>query len=1116
MTAPVRSREVRLGIVMYGGVSLAVYENGVANELYRAVKGKGFYELIKQLIHSDIVVDIISGTSAGGINGIFLAYALANGRDFSTCANLWREQGDILKLLRKTSDETANSVLDSEGYYQSKLEGAFREMDANPDGDPEDSEIDLFVTGTHFKGRVYTTFDDKGDPIDVKDHRCVFLLSYRNGRKNPFAIENIPQLAKLARVTSGFPVAFAPALITAKPALNSRTRDVDAPLRLWGNLPDDENAYFLDGGVLDNKPFSYTIDAIFGRMADRKVDRMLFYVEPDPERFSETNEPDRPAGPPPNVADSAIGALIGIPGYESISGDLKSIAEHNDRVSRYVEMRESIADDPATAAIQIPDFLDDPVVPDDFIRLSTNGADQGRISIYRAARLMSLRDRAIQGILSRGKWLQPLRGDERHAAKILVDSFKDWPGDLTDLASAHTAEDTLRDFDIYYRLRRAFDVVYAIYNSLFGNDPYRDAASPQEYPRVWRLLNHHIQLYEILCWAMESAVDNARINISDLAKLPAGELQNAIEKWSKVQAILHALLAEVLPPTAATDMDESQFSAVRRDFHDRLHRWLLDHRDTSEFAPPAQSSNLLLALERQERAILRLITTRNDPVRLQYCRFVLLDSYLFPAAHLGDINSRDVIKTVRISPIDGHYGFKKGQIDGKVCGRSLGHFGGFLKSSWRANDILAGRLDAIAQLIECLVTPERMAQVNNQELALNFDSLLSHAFVKNKEPDLTTSDINALNANAAAALKDPRGDRAKPFKDFVERLVIACQREMLEEEVPKVIEVSIEQQREWNHYQRIGSRNVPFLPDSKTWKLGDKPVDESVLNYAAEKLLEDPQNSAPANGDVRTWSDWYNSPGYTVANETVVDGIPKSVLLEVTTTTALVLRNCLAVAVGPKWAARVTQNPVFRLAVDYPVRAANAFARFQRTGDEFSRGALVAFGSIALLLLLIGGYFHDPLLYTSSSGIQAKNVIIFVVAPLFTLLTLAFLTSLIWVLDYLVFLAALAVAFLLLLHGFSASFASFPRLRWTIDLFWNERRAVYVGGMAAVLLTAPAAMLWRRVDVLLIQARNVLTSVKRLAVRLDWTMNPKKRRAVSSLKRNASLEGALHDKLQPK
>lgn len=234
MTAPIRSREVRLGIVMYGGVSLAVYENGVANELYRAVKGKGFYRLIKDLIDSDIVVDIISGTSAGGINGIFLAYALANGKDFSTCADLWRQQGDILHLMRKASDETANSVLDSEGYYQSKLEAAFDAIQDSPQEVPQDSELDLFVTGTHYKGRIFATYDDKGDPIDVKDHRCVFVLAFRTGRKNPFTFENIPQLAKLARLTSCFPVAFAPVHLTPEPT-DPRLPNPDQGSREWGN-----------------------------------------------------------------------------------------------------------------------------------------------------------------------------------------------------------------------------------------------------------------------------------------------------------------------------------------------------------------------------------------------------------------------------------------------------------------------------------------------------------------------------------------------------------------------------------------------------------------------------------------------------------------------------------------------------------------------------------------------------------------------------------------------------------------------------------------------------------------------------------------------------------------
>jgi predicted acylesterase/phospholipase RssA len=67
-----KSREVRMGLVMYGGISLAIYINGVSTEFFRAVRGNGVYKLIKCLTDSEIIVDIISGTSAGGINGIFI------------------------------------------------------------------------------------------------------------------------------------------------------------------------------------------------------------------------------------------------------------------------------------------------------------------------------------------------------------------------------------------------------------------------------------------------------------------------------------------------------------------------------------------------------------------------------------------------------------------------------------------------------------------------------------------------------------------------------------------------------------------------------------------------------------------------------------------------------------------------------------------------------------------------------------------------------------------------------------------------------------------------------------------------------------------------------------
>ena len=249
-----KSREVRAGLVLYGGVSLAVYIHGVTYEFFRAVRGRGFYRLLKALTDSDIVVDVISGTSAGGINGIMLAYALCNDRDFRSVADLWREDGDIRKLLRDPNARRPTSLLDSEGYYQARLQRAFERM---PDYKPEPgedasvwSEMDVFITGTDIHGTWSTQFDDAGHPIDIKDHRAVFHLKHRAGRKCPFVRGPLTHeaLAKLSRVTSCFPGAFAPVHVRNVPA---DANSADGLLQLWGALR--REAFFLDGMTLDYK-----------------------------------------------------------------------------------------------------------------------------------------------------------------------------------------------------------------------------------------------------------------------------------------------------------------------------------------------------------------------------------------------------------------------------------------------------------------------------------------------------------------------------------------------------------------------------------------------------------------------------------------------------------------------------------------------------------------------------------------------------------------------------------------------------------------------------------------------------------------------------------------------
>src|SRR5512146_3084455 len=118
---PIVEKEIRFAVVMYGGVSLAIYINGVAQELYKMVRAtarkrnedgslgdyfiekpestEAVYRALGEPLRTRFVVDILSGTSAGGINAIFLAKALANDQPMAQLEKMWVEQGDIELLI---------------------------------------------------------------------------------------------------------------------------------------------------------------------------------------------------------------------------------------------------------------------------------------------------------------------------------------------------------------------------------------------------------------------------------------------------------------------------------------------------------------------------------------------------------------------------------------------------------------------------------------------------------------------------------------------------------------------------------------------------------------------------------------------------------------------------------------------------------------------------------------------------------------------------------------------------------------------------------------------------------------------------------------------------------
>lgn len=87
---------------MTGGVSLAIWMGGLTCEINRLVQAglrqheaKDGYLALKELLDTDVTVDVICGTSAGGINGAALALAVARNADLSFLRNMWLNDASL-------------------------------------------------------------------------------------------------------------------------------------------------------------------------------------------------------------------------------------------------------------------------------------------------------------------------------------------------------------------------------------------------------------------------------------------------------------------------------------------------------------------------------------------------------------------------------------------------------------------------------------------------------------------------------------------------------------------------------------------------------------------------------------------------------------------------------------------------------------------------------------------------------------------------------------------------------------------------------------------------------------------------------------------------------------
>ncbi len=785
-------KEVRLAVVMYGGVSLCIYINGIAQELLRLVrataedpsqKGKvrpalgehsteHVYREVARILGREqphrgeasggedrlrvrFVVDVLSGTSAGGLNAIFLAKALANGQSLEALKTLWIEEGDIAKLLNDSGSrkggvreqEPPQSLLNSQRMYRELLR-AFDGMDeAKRHGEkrvPLVDEVDLFITTTDIRG-LLVPLQLADQVVYERRHRNVFHLRYcenPEAARNDFAKGNNPFLAFAGRCTSAFPGAFEPMRFEDVNPVLAADRDsrrvkveqwqdffpayqapnVEGATAVAPDLYDLRNHSFGDGGYLDNKPFSYAIDMLARRRSHLPVDRKLVYIEPAPEHVEEALQ----KGERPNAIENVVAALS-LARYETIREDLERVLSRNRLLGRVERILSQVEEDVALhdAGVPLPDA--DYAQRDVRFMVEWLGVGYGG---YHRLKVASVTD-DIATMLACAMGYEP-ESDRLVAIRHLVRAWREMhylanrTGDATrDAQEAPAPGETLKRtqnafllrYDLAYRVRRLSFVLERIDRLALLDADAQRSLRHQGIPQPPTDEAQGKRFREQL-WTLR---DGLRAELGRLL-----QLRQTLERRGEGNPLRESLLE--------MDITEQDFVTLLQEQDEgecqKLARALIHGQRVSAFhALEARLTGLIadvtLPVSDACKALLCPFQQGEAPpstgdgrevalyaVRACYYRFDQYDMVAFPILYSTEVGEEsDGIDVVRISPEDATALVDERKThQHKLAGVALGHFGAFLDPRWRVNDIIWGRLDGTERLITMLLPGKKYEQ----------------------------------------------------------------------------------------------------------------------------------------------------------------------------------------------------------------------------------------------------------------------------------------------------------------------------------------------------------------------------------------------------------------------
>jgi patatin-related protein len=716
-----REKELRLALVCYGGISLAVYMHGITKEIWRlvcasqrlhagapAVAGgsQAVYRALLEEIesHADlrvrVLADIVAGASAGGINGVFLAQAIATGQSLEPLTDLWLESADVealidpdaaptsrfskvwaLPLAWMAAGRTAENVeaLDDTtreevraklshfvrsrwfeppfggATFTNLLLDAFDAMAASERGPrllPDGQPLDLFVTMTDFTGHPERLLLNSPPEVVETEHRVVAGFTDHGIATTTLAA--IPELAFAARATSSFPGAFPPFTVAELDGV-LKDRRIGWPGRrafLRRILPRQfaanaaEKAVLIDGSVLANAPFKPAIDALRERPARREIDRRFVYIDPFPGPKFRLGG----AGGNPGFFQTIIGAVSELPRQQPIRDNLDAIAERSARIDR---MRGIVAAIRPEVEAEVESlfgrtfFLDRPT----------------------PARLLAWRRRAQDAAAARAGYGYAAYGHLKTAGVVesLVALLYNAGGEA---GAPH------RD-----RIRRMVAETLARGGSDRVGASFAGGASPEAIDFLRR-------------FDLGFRIRRLRLMARRLADLEAGGFD-----VTPMREAIYAALSDYLD-RQRTDAH----IALRRDVRalraaggdaapvlDRLAASLdLTRRDADT---DRRLADALAALDREPRRTMLLT----------YLGFPYFDTATLPLLQGEGLDEFDPIKVDRIAPDDA-IAIRAGGAEATLKGIQFNSFGAFFSRAYRENDYLWGRLHGAERMIDITVS----------------------------------------------------------------------------------------------------------------------------------------------------------------------------------------------------------------------------------------------------------------------------------------------------------------------------------------------------------------------------------------------------------------------------